>query len=151
VAEREKPAIFRVQEVDARGTPTAKKAVRADELRTDGPRTPLAPELRAVADKLYKRCGQQMLGQTRDQWYAGFERDRHPGKELAIWCLIATVADRLWEHPASKMYRREQVDKSVVLAVSDFVDVPARTGVSDEFVRLILEMYKDEKQRMVGE
>ena len=142
MAEREKPPIFRVQEVDDQGRPTGRKAVRADAMRTDGPRTPLTPELKAIADSLYMRCGHQMLRQTRDEWYAGFERDRHPAKELRIWQHIAAVADKLWDHPASKPYRRDQVDKSVVLAVSDFVDVPARTGVNGEYVALILSLYK---------
>ena len=100
-------------------------------------RRSLPDDLKKWADALYPRCGKQVLGMTLDEWYAGFERDSNPRRELMLWVLIAKVADRLWDHPASRKYQRQQVDRSVVLFVSNFVDVPAQTGVSDEFVQLI--------------
>lgn len=78
---------------------------------------------------------------TLEKWFAGFERDRNPDREMDVWDRIIRLSDRMWEHKASRPYTREQVDQSNLAVSVNAVDIPARTKVSDEFVALVKKMY----------
>jgi len=144
MAEREKPKLLRVQIVDKNGEPIGMKTIREDQLHDDGPRRPLTPELRKRAEELYPRA-KQMYRVTLEKWIEGFEQDHNPDRELDIWDRLIRLSNKLWEHAASRPYRRSQVDQAILAASVNAVDIPARTGVSDEFVVLLKKMYAELK------
>jgi hypothetical protein len=139
-AEREKPQLVRVKTVDKDGNPTGMKTVRMDQIRTDVPRKPLTPEQRKRALDLYPRA-RRMCCISSEDWLAGFEHDQHPDREIDLWERLVELSDQLWIHRASKPYKREQVDEAIVAVSMNTVDVPSQTGVTDEFVALIRELY----------
>jgi len=115
-----------------------------DQLIADVPRKALTDRQMKWAEKLYWRWAKQTFGQTLQDWVERLEHVEHPHNALVMFGRMEKVADQVWRHATSKGFERSQIDRAVVLSIADaMIDVAKETGVSEEFVALILKVYRD--------
>lgn len=140
MAERKKPRLTRIAEVEQDGT-RRPKVVRLEEVANAPPvpgRRELGEGEKTKARELWNRAGRFLLAgrMNVEQWVDGFTADLHPETELLTWEMYADVTDELWADGVGDS--RESLLATVVRVSTGEVDVPANApGVTDAMVQRI--------------
>jgi hypothetical protein len=101
---------------------------------------PFSPEVRALI-RDFPDIFRDVCPRTLEQWEDGFRRDLHPGREIAIWLLMANV----FEHFTAGLGLRPETQMSILRVVLAYVNHGCRKEALPDTAGLGLPRWKVEE------